>query len=164
MLSRLVRLSVVRVQPDCPRALLGTLSGLLGPPVIYLEVTRAFTVCSRGYQNNQCQNGKRRKAILLTSSCIRPAANGNAESMVCPYMASAQLPPSVALCYPPAPLPTLTTLDHTVRPQHQRSLCQRQVGRPKMHLLCAFIEGTFLQSVSPTSHSNNALVSFLAHK
>lgn len=66
-------------------------------PTIYLEVTQAFTVCSLGYQNNQCQND-RRKAILLTSSCIRPIANSDAESVVCPYMASAQLPPSGSPC------------------------------------------------------------------
>lgn len=33
---------------------------------------------------------------MLTSSCIRPTANRSAESVVCPYMASALLPPSTA--------------------------------------------------------------------
>lgn len=92
-------------------------------PTIYLEVTQAFTVCSRGYQNNQCQNGRRRKAILLTSSCIRPTANSSAESVVCPYMASAQLPPSTAPLLPPH------SLHWTALENSERSLCQRQVWK-----------------------------------
>lgn len=64
-------------------------------PTISVQVTQAFTVCSRGYQNTQCQSSSRRKAILLTSSCIRLAANSSAELMLCPYMA------------PPRPRPLL---------------------------------------------------------
>lgn len=69
-------------------------------PAIYLEVTQAFTLCSRDTKIICVKTARGGKAILLTSSCTGPTANRRAESVVCPYMECALLPPSAAPSHP----------------------------------------------------------------